>query len=46
MSDEKEIIKTLERKVSDLEQELLICIEIIEKSGVDYDEAIESYTED
>ncbi len=47
MSDDvTEFIKRLELKIEELESELSICIEIIEESGVDYDEIIQAYTGD
>ena len=40
MNDE---IESLKKQVKDLEEELSMCIEIIEDSGVDYDEVVEAY---
>lgn len=33
-----------QKRIDELEQELSVCVEIIEESGVDYDEVMQAYT--
>lgn len=39
-----EMIEKLEEEVQELKEELDMCIDIIEESGVDYDEVVQAYS--